>query len=75
MVLAYGICTLVNVLIANSTSVDLVFQIASSCEVAANMIAYTQQGLYHDRHPINEFLPLAIKVFGCLHQQAYDFLH
>jgi hypothetical protein len=28
---------------------------------------------YHTLHPINQFLPLAIEVFGCLHKQAYVF--
>jgi hypothetical protein len=75
MVLAYSTCTLVNMVIDDPTLVDLVSQIVSSREVATTMIAYTKEGLYHNRHPINKFLPLVIKVFGCLHQQANDFLH
>jgi hypothetical protein len=30
---------------------------------------------YHDQHPTNQFLPLIVEVFGCLHKQAYVFLH
>jgi len=30
---------------------------------------------YYDRHPTNQFLPLAVKVFGCLHKQVDVFLH
>ncbi len=30
---------------------------------------------YHNRHPIDQFVPLAIEVFGCLHKHAYVFLH
>jgi hypothetical protein len=39
------------------------------------MTTYAKEGLYHDHHAIDEFLPLGVKVFGCLHQQANDFLH
>jgi hypothetical protein len=28
---------------------------------------------YHDRHPVDQFLPLAIQVFGCLHKQVNVF--
>ncbi len=30
---------------------------------------------YPNRHPTNQFLPLAIEVFGCLHKHADVFLH
>jgi hypothetical protein len=30
---------------------------------------------YRDQHPKDQFLPLTIEVFGCLHKQAYVFLH
>jgi hypothetical protein len=30
---------------------------------------------YHDWHPINQFLPLTIKVFVCLHEYVDMFLH
>jgi hypothetical protein len=28
---------------------------------------------YHDRHPKDNFIPLAIVIFGCLHQHADNF--
>jgi hypothetical protein len=31
-------------------------------------VAQAKKRNYHDWHPINEFLPLAIEVFGCLHK-------
>jgi hypothetical protein len=34
-----------------------------------------QKKTYHDRHPIDHFLPLAIEVFGCLDKQVDVFLH
>jgi hypothetical protein len=30
---------------------------------------------YCDQHPINQFLPSVIEVFGCLHKQTNVFLH
>jgi hypothetical protein len=30
---------------------------------------------YHDRHLEDDFIPLTIKIFGYLDQQADDFLH
>ncbi len=30
---------------------------------------------YPNRHPINQFLPLAIEVFGCFHRHVNVFLH
>jgi hypothetical protein len=30
---------------------------------------------YHNQHPTNQFFPLAIEVFGCLHKHADVFLH
>ncbi len=39
------------------------------------MVAQAKKRLYHDRHSIDAFLPLTIKVFGNLHHQANDFFH
>jgi hypothetical protein len=30
---------------------------------------------YRNRHPTNQFLPLTIEIFGCLHKHADVFLH
>jgi hypothetical protein len=30
---------------------------------------------YHNRHPTNQFFPLTIETFGCLHKHANVFLH
>jgi len=30
---------------------------------------------YHNQHPTNQFFPLAIEVFGCLHKHIDVFLH
>jgi hypothetical protein len=34
-----------------------------------------KEGLYHDWHPIDAFLLLVTKVFGCLCQQVNNFIH
>ncbi len=39
------------------------------------MVVQVKEGFYHDHHLIDTFFPLAIKVFGCLHQQADIFFH
>jgi hypothetical protein len=70
-----GICTLVYVVIVNPTWVDLVSQTTSLDEVIAKMVTQAKEGFYYNQHAINTFFPLAIEVFECIHQQAYDFLH
>jgi hypothetical protein len=42
--------------------------------VASNA-AQAKERSYYNRHPTNCFLPLAIKVFGCLHKEADVFLN
>jgi len=69
-----GICILADVAIIHLTRADLFSQ---SCIiqgfVASNVIQAQERG-YHDQHPINQFLPLAIKIFECLHKHADVFL-
>jgi hypothetical protein len=43
--------------------------------MAATLPTQVKEGLYHDHYPMDVFLPLAIKVFGCLHQHVNKFLH
>jgi hypothetical protein len=71
----YGIHTLVDVIIVNPTWTDL---LPWSCRtrgfVAPNAIQAKEKS-YHNWHPIDQFFPLAIEVFGCLHKHADVFLH
>jgi hypothetical protein len=30
---------------------------------------------YHNQHPMDDFIPLAIEMFWCLHWKVDDFLH
>jgi hypothetical protein len=39
------------------------------------MFAQAKERSYHDQHSMNQFLPLAIDVFVCLHKQDDVFLH
>ncbi len=38
-------------------------------------VAQAKERSYHNQHPTDQFLSLAIKVFGCLHKHANVFLH
>jgi len=70
-----GIHTLVNMVINDPTKGNLVFQVVPSRKVIMMTITQAKEGLYHDWHSTNTFLPLAIKIFECIHQQANNFLH
>jgi hypothetical protein len=41
----------------------------------ASDVAQAKKKSYYNQHPINQFLPLAIEVFGCFHKHADVFLH
>jgi hypothetical protein len=64
---------LVDVVIAKPTQVNLISCVISSCKVVVTMVAHAKEGFYHNQHLVDAFLPLAIYVFGCLHQQANTF--
>jgi hypothetical protein len=38
-------------------------------------VVQAKEKSYHDRHPTDHFLSLAIEVFGCLDKQVDVFLH
>jgi hypothetical protein len=57
------------------TWIDLVSWVVLSCGVVAIIMIQTKDGFYRDQFPMNIFLPLAIEVFRCLHQQEDGFLH
>jgi hypothetical protein len=43
--------------------------------LAASNTAQAKEKNYCNQHPTDQFLPLAIEVFGCLHKHANVFLH
>jgi hypothetical protein len=64
----YDIHTLVNVVNVDSTRINLLpWSCAIQGFVAFDM-TQTKESNYRDQHPIDQFLPLVIEVFGCLHK-------
>ncbi len=62
MLLIDSICTLVNVIIIDSTQVDLILQVALFGKVIRIISIQAKEKLYHDRDLINAFITLAIEV-------------
>jgi hypothetical protein len=65
----YGIRTLVNIVIANPTRTILFPQAYTTQGFIAFDAAQAKERNYRNQHPTDQFLPLAIEVFGCLHKQ------
>ncbi len=70
-----GICTLVNVVIADPTRADLLRQSCVTQRFVAFEVVQAKERSYSDRHPTDHFLLLAVEVFGCLNKQVDVFLH
>jgi hypothetical protein len=70
-----GICTLANIVITNAMFVDLPPQSCTTQRFATSNATEAKEMSYYDQHPTNQIFPLAIKVFKCLHKQAYVLLH
>ncbi len=75
MVTKDGIRTLTNVVIVNPTHGNFVSLIMHNSRITTSNAVQTIKKNYHDQHHTNQFLPLAIEVFGCSHKQADVFLH
>jgi hypothetical protein len=70
-----GIRTLVDVVIVDPTRVDL---LPRSCAIegfVAFDVTQAKERSYHNWHPNDQFLPLAVEVFDCLHKHVDVFLH
>jgi hypothetical protein len=63
-----GICTLVNIVIVDPMQANLFFRSCTIQGFATSNTIQTKEMNYHNRQPIDQFLPLVIKVFGCLHK-------
>jgi hypothetical protein len=59
--------TLANIIIIDLTCADLVLRITFSKGMAKMIVVETKVVSYHDQHPKDNFIPLAIEIFGCLH--------
>jgi hypothetical protein len=62
------ICTLVDVVIVDPTQVNLLFQSYATPRFVTSNATQAQKKNYCDSHPIDQFFPLATKVFECLHK-------
>jgi hypothetical protein len=71
----YGIHTLVNIVIANPTRAILFPRSYTTQGFIAFDVAQAKERNYYNQHPTDQFLSLAIEVFGYLHKQIGVFLH
>ncbi len=71
-----GIHTLVNVVVANPMRAYLFPQSCTTQKFPTFDVTLTKERRYYNRHlVINQFLLLAIKIFGCLCKHVNVFLH
>jgi hypothetical protein len=70
-----GICTLTNIVIADTMWADLLPQSCTTPGFVSSDAAQAKERSYYNRHPVNKFLPLTIEVFGCLHKHVDVFLY
>ncbi len=70
-----GIRTLVDVIIADPTQVNLLLQSCATQGFDASNVAQAKEWSYHNQHLVNQFLPLSVELFGCLYKQVDVFLH
>jgi hypothetical protein len=70
-----GICTLANIVITNPTRIDLLPQSCATQGFVASDATQANERSYCNWHPINQFLPLALEICGCLHKHVDVFLH
>jgi len=70
-----GIRTLANIVIANPIQAYLLLRCCATQGFIALHAVQAKKRNYHDQHPTNQFFPLIIDIFGCLHNQANVFLH
>jgi hypothetical protein len=62
------ICTIDEVVIADSTRLDLFPWFCTIQRFATCNAIQIKERSYHDQHPIDKFLILMIEVFECLHK-------
>ncbi len=69
-----GTHTMINVIIVNSTYVNFFSQVTFFRKMVTMIATQAKIVSYCDQHLEDDFIPLAIKMFGCLHQQVDNFL-
>ncbi len=68
------ICTLVDIVIIDPTRMDFLPQSCTTQGFATFDVVQIKKWNYRDQHLVDQFLPLTMEVFGCLHKQDV-FLH
>jgi len=63
-----GIHTLIDIVIADLIRVDLFPQSCVTQRFVVFYVVQTKEQNYHDQHPANQFFPLTMEIFGCLHK-------
>jgi hypothetical protein len=64
------ICTLADVVIVDPTQANLLPQSCVTQRFVAFDTIESKEMNYCNRHPIDQFFPLVIEIFGCLHKHA-----
>jgi hypothetical protein len=67
--------TFIDVVIIDPTRTNLFPRSCSTQGFVVFNVAQAKEQNYHNRHPVDQLLPLIMKVFGCLHKQVDVFLH
>jgi hypothetical protein len=62
------ICTLANVVIINPMGVDLFPRSYATQRFVVSNVVQTKKRSYCEWNPIDQFFPLVVEVFGCLHK-------
>jgi hypothetical protein len=70
----YGIRTLANIVIVDPTWTDFLPRSCITQGFVALDVTQAKEKSYCNRHPIDQFLPLVIEIFACLHKHADVFL-
>jgi hypothetical protein len=71
----YDIHILANIVIANPTWTDLLLWSCAIQGFVALHAIWIKERNYRNWHPIEQFLPLTIEVYGGLHKHIDVFLH
>jgi len=66
--------TLINIIIIDPTCANFLHRSCTIQGFTTSNVTQTKQKNYHNQHLIDQFLPLAIEVFGCLHKQVDVYL-
>jgi hypothetical protein len=69
------IYTLVNVIITDPIRMNLFPRSYTTQRFVSSDDTQVKEKNYRDQHPIDQFLVLAIEIFGCLHKQVNVLLH